>query len=202
MTNEQKDRIKSLRQSGESYKAIAEKIAVSKDMVKLFCRRNHIIVESKVYENSNRCRNCDSPIMQNPKVRKKVFCSVNCRTAWWKAHPHLSGKNTAYTSTPASTAESLSQFMVIQQENIAPMHAISPSVLREILMMSEKINLNTAEEFVREKRYLAARSVAESMLKAGLISPKELSEIDTKLLEKYRPSLSTLSCGKPLHDSQ
>lgn len=61
---------------------------------------------------------------------------------------------------------------------------------------------NSAEEFMREKRYLVARSVAESMLKAGLISEKELSEIDTKLLEKYRPSLSTLLCGKPLNYSR
>lgn len=60
----------------------------------------------------------------------------------------------------------------------------------------------TKEEFNAEKLYLAARSVAESLHKADLITKQELSVIDTKLLEIYRPSLSTLLCGKSLNNSQ
>ena len=66
-------------------------------------------------------------------------------------------------------------------------------------MNENSIQLHSKNEFMREKQYLAARSVAESMHKAGIISDKELSEIDTILLEKYRPSLSALLCGKPLN---
>ena len=66
-------------------------------------------------------------------------------------------------------------------------------------MNENSIQLHSKDEFMREKQYLAARSVAESMHKAGIISDKELSEIDTILLEKYRPSLSALLCGKPLN---
>ena len=66
-------------------------------------------------------------------------------------------------------------------------------------MNENNIRLHSKDEFAREKQYLAARSVAESMQKAGIISDKELSEIDTILLEKYRPSLSVLLCGKPLN---
>ena len=54
----------------------------------------------------------------------------------------------------------------------------------------------TKEEFNAEKLYLAARSMAVSLHKAGLITDKELSVIDTKLLDIYNPSLSTLLCGK------
>ena len=66
-------------------------------------------------------------------------------------------------------------------------------------MNENSIQLHSKDEFMREKQYLAARSVAESMHKAGIISDKELSEIDTILLKKYRPSLSALLCGKPLN---
>lgn len=66
-------------------------------------------------------------------------------------------------------------------------------------MNENNIRLHSKDEFECEKQYLAARSVAESMHKAGIISDKELSEIDTILLKKYRPSLSALLCGKPLN---
>ncbi len=69
-------------------------------------------------------------------------------------------------------------------------------------MNENNILLHSKDEFMREKQYLAARSVAESMYKTGVISDKELSEIDTILLEKYCPSLSALLCGKPLNNSE
>lgn len=102
---------------------------------------------------------------------------------------------------PVRIAESHLLPMAAQQENTAPMRAISQHDSGRMMWMN-KNKLNTAEEFMCEKRYLAAHSVVESMLKAGLISPKELSEIDTKLLEKYRPSLSTLLCGRSLNYSR
>ncbi len=66
-------------------------------------------------------------------------------------------------------------------------------------MNENNIRLHSKDEFEREKQYLVASSVAETMHKAGIISDRELAEIDTILLEKYRPSLSTLLCGKPLN---
>ena len=58
--------------------------------------------------------------------------------------------------------------------------------------------MNETKEFQSEKQYLAAASVADSMVNAGLIKQNERAIIDTILLEKYRPSLSTLLSGKPL----
>ena len=54
------------------------------------------------------------------------------------------------------------------------------------------------EQFRAERLYLMSLSVAKSMLKKGVISEDEYSEIDTILLEKYRPTLGTLLAGKPL----
>lgn len=69
-------------------------------------------------------------------------------------------------------------------------------------MNENNIQLHSKDEFQREKQYLAARSVAESMHKTGIISDEELAEIDTILLERYRPTLSALLCGKPLNNSE
>ncbi len=54
------------------------------------------------------------------------------------------------------------------------------------------------EQFRAERLYLMSLSVAVSMLQKGIISEDEFSEIDTILLEKYRPTLGTLLAGKPL----
>ena len=43
-----------------------------------------------------------------------------------------------------------------------------------------------------------ARSVAQTMLREGVITEIEFMQIDTILLEKYRPTLGTLLSGKPL----
>lgn len=54
------------------------------------------------------------------------------------------------------------------------------------------------EQFRAERLYRMSLSVARAMLKKGIISEDEYSEIDTILLEKYRPVLGTLLAGKPL----
>ncbi len=54
------------------------------------------------------------------------------------------------------------------------------------------------EQFRAERLYLMSLSVARSMLKKGIISENEYMEMDTILLEKYRPILSTLLAGKAL----
>ena len=54
------------------------------------------------------------------------------------------------------------------------------------------------EEFRAERLYLMARSVAQRMLREGVITEIEFMQIDTILLKKYRPTLGTLLSGKPL----
>lgn len=54
------------------------------------------------------------------------------------------------------------------------------------------------QEFKREMQYQIAIQAAKSLLKNGAISEEEYRQIDTILLEKYRPTLATLLSGKPL----
>lgn len=53
-------------------------------------------------------------------------------------------------------------------------------------------------EFHAEKMYLLCLGAAKEMLKRGIISEEEFTQIDTILLEKYKPTLSTLLSGKDL----
>ena len=97
MTNEQKARITALRIDGTGYATIAAMLGISKETVKSFCRRNGLTGNTAAaLPAEGMCRNCGTEIVQNPKSRKKVFCSSACRNAWWKAHPQPSVKNTAY----------------------------------------------------------------------------------------------------------
>ena len=50
----------------------------------------------------------------------------------------------------------------------------------------------TKEQLRDDMRYQEALSVAKSMLEKGLITPDEYAEIDTKLLQTFRPYLGSL----------
>ena len=54
------------------------------------------------------------------------------------------------------------------------------------------------EQFRAERLYRMSLSIAKTMLKKGIITKDEYSEIDTILLQKHRPILGTLLAGKPL----
>ena len=70
-------------------------------------------------------------------------------------------------------------------------------IYQESLIDSEVERMSEAE-FHAEKMYLLCLGTAKAMLKKGIISEKEFTKIDTMLLEKYKPTLSTLLSGKPL----
>ena len=54
------------------------------------------------------------------------------------------------------------------------------------------------QEFQTEKQYYISHSIAVSMLEKGIIDKDVFTEIDTKLIEKYRPISATLLSGNPL----
>ena len=56
----------------------------------------------------------------------------------------------------------------------------------------------TQKEFNAERRYQTAMIYVKKMLNEGVINDNDYAEIDTKLLEKYQPTMSTLLSGKPL----
>lgn len=48
------------------------------------------------------------------------------------------------------------------------------------------------EQMAREKLYQTTMSIARRMLRNSLISKEEYAVIDTKMQEKYQPTLGTL----------
>lgn len=66
------------------------------------------------------------------------------------------------------------------------------------ILVSKAVAAMSEQEFDRERRYQAAIQIAEALLKKGAVSEEEYHQIKTKLLDKYRPTLSTLLSGKPL----
>ena len=75
--------------------------------------------------------------------------------------------------------------------NTAPTNAASGTVSKAVMSVSE-------EQFRAERLYRMSLSIAKTMLKKWIITKDEYLEIDTILLQKYRPTLGTLLAGKPL----
>lgn len=84
-----------------------------------------------------------------------------------------------------------SQPMAIRKGNTAPMRVISRRGLEVGSRMDKK-------EFEAERRYHGCLSLARTLRAKGLLTEEEYEQIDTILLEKYRPTLSTLLSGKRL----
>lgn len=100
MTTAQKEQILSLRGKGESYGAIADTLHLPKYTVKSYCRRNCITQTSEEKgELNSLCDHCGQPLMQTPGVRKRRFCSDQCRMQWWYRHPESMQRSTEYHFT-------------------------------------------------------------------------------------------------------
>ena len=100
MTNEQKQKIAELRNSGISYQKIGDMLGIPKDTVKTFCRRNNIVSgcsdKAIPKETAGICPECGKPIVQTPGRKPKRFCSSECRQKWWNAHPERIGQKAVY----------------------------------------------------------------------------------------------------------
>jgi endogenous inhibitor of DNA gyrase (YacG/DUF329 family) len=100
----QKEQIKNLRGEGLSYAEIARQVNVSRDAVISFCRRNGLQEIKKpisVVENDTAdvCRECRKPLVQVDGMKRRVFCSKECRTKWWKEHPDRLNRKAVYQFT-------------------------------------------------------------------------------------------------------
>ena len=64
MTDEQKQQIIRLRKEGFGYTAVANKVGISKDTVKSFCRRNGLAGEMAAAQGDSvpGCRECGKPL--------------------------------------------------------------------------------------------------------------------------------------------
>jgi len=86
MTDNQKNQIKALRQSGLGYTEVANRIGIPKDTVKSFCQRNNLAGKRAVFAGENTCPQCGGAVAQTPGRKKRRFCTDACRIAWWAKH--------------------------------------------------------------------------------------------------------------------
>lgn len=100
----QKEQIRNLRREGMSYAKIAKQVDVSRDAVISFCRRNGLqeIKKPIPVVNTNAadvCRECGKPLIQVDGMKRRVFCSKECRVKWWKEHPERLNQKAVYQYT-------------------------------------------------------------------------------------------------------
>ncbi len=103
MTEKQKQQITHLRKNGCGYTVVANKVGISKDTVKSFCRRNGLAGERAAAQAGNvpECRECGKPVQQTEGMKPRVFCCDECRVKWWHEHPDKIKRRAVYSFTCA-----------------------------------------------------------------------------------------------------
>lgn len=91
MTNDQKEKIKNMRQAGDSYSQITLTLSINKNTVKAYCRRNNLVANESAKPKTEKniytsCKQCEKPLTHGTKGQPKKFCSEDCRRLWWKAN--------------------------------------------------------------------------------------------------------------------
>lgn len=102
MDGYQKEQIRSLRTKGQSYTEIARQLNVSRDAVISFCRRNglqDIKKKTELSASTDICRECGKALVQIDGMKRRVFCSKECRVKWWKEHPERLNQKAVYQFT-------------------------------------------------------------------------------------------------------
>ena len=88
MTNEQREKIITLRHQNFGYTAIANGLAGEK-------AKSHSLAEVP----TQLCLNCGKVLIQLSGRKQKKFCCQECRTAWWNAHPEAVKQKAIYSFT-------------------------------------------------------------------------------------------------------
>lgn len=104
MTDKQKSEITGLRAAGDGYTVIARKMGLPRDTVRSFCRRNGLAGETAAGKEGaagcpeeGSCRECGKALRQLEGMKKRVFCSRECREKWWHGHPEQIRQRAVYS---------------------------------------------------------------------------------------------------------
>ena len=112
LTETQKAVIRRLRSGGLGYKAIADRLSISRETVRSCCNRSPSCADS--IENPpdciDVCKNCGKPVFQVPGTRRRLFCSGSCRQAWWNAHPEAVNRKAVYPFNCAHCGQSFTAY--------------------------------------------------------------------------------------------
>lgn len=100
MTDKEKQQIAVYREQGLSYTKISNKMNLSINSIKTYCKR-HGLGGVRAFDMTGEvkicsCENCGKPVKQNPGRKQKRFCSDKCRNTWWNAHMDLVKKKANY----------------------------------------------------------------------------------------------------------
>lgn len=196
MTQEQKILILHYREQHMTYRQIGEKLGLSPDTVKTFCRRNTPQEDRTEASASSQCRNCGAPVHPLPGRRARLFCSPACRTAYWRKH-NLLGKDPRYCAgcgallTGGSVSRKYCSHACYIRHRFGSSAAPSAPQREAKTPHLEKaeplVPLLTKEQFERELNYRAALSIARQMREGGLVTPGEFVQIDRFLRRKFSP---------------
>lgn len=100
MNENQKEIISIYRQQGLGYKAIAEKLDISVNTIKTYCKRNDLGGNRSAFKKFNikvePCENCGKPVVQSIHRKRKRFCCNSCRMNWWNTHQDLVNRKANY----------------------------------------------------------------------------------------------------------
>lgn len=206
MTKEQKTLILHYREQHMTYRQIGEKLGLSPDTVKTFCRRNGAQAGKTAQSAECRCRNCGAPVHPLPGRRERLFCSPACRTAYWRKH-NLLGKDPRYCAgcgallTGGSASRKYCSHACYIRHRFGSSAAPSAPQREAKAPHLEKaeplVPLLTKEQFERELNYRAVLSIARQMREGGLVTPGEFVQIDRFLRRKFSPVWGGLYQNNP-----
>lgn len=196
MTKEQKTLILYYREQHMTYRQIGEKLGLSPDTVKTFCRRNTPREDRTEASASSQCRNCGAPVHPLPDRRERLFCCPACRTAYWRKH-NLLGKDPRYCAgcgallTGGSASRKYCSHACYISHRFGSSAAPSAPQREAKAPHLEKaeplVPLLTKKQFERELNYRAVLSIARQMREGGLVTPGEFVQIDRFLRRKFSP---------------
>ena len=206
MTKEQKTLILYYREQHMTYRQIGEKLGLSPDTVKTFCRRNTPREDRTEASASSQCRNCGAPVHPLPGRRERLFCSPACRTVYWRKH-NLLGKDPRYCAgcgallTGGSASRKYCSHACYIRHRFGSSAAPSAPQREAKAPHLEKaeplVPLLTKEQFERELNYRAVLSIARQMREDGLVTPGEFVQIDRFLRWKFSPVWGGLYQNNP-----
>ena len=206
MTKEQKILVLHYREQHMTYRQIGEKLGLSPDTVKTFCRRKRAQSERTEESVQAQCRNCGAPVHLLPGRRERLFCSPACRTAYWRKHNLLGGTPRycagcgALLTGGSASRKYCSHACYIRHRfgsSAAPSAPQREAKAPHLEKAEPLVPLLTKEQFERELNYRAVLSIARQMREDGLVTPGEFVQIDRFLRRKFSPVWGGLYPNNP-----
>ncbi len=95
--SEYSDQIRSMRESGMSYKKISDALGLKFNSVRSYCKLHDLGgVRDFGGPYEDQCLFCGKGIIQNPGRKKKKFCSDECRQKYYVVNPEKINRKAIY----------------------------------------------------------------------------------------------------------